>query len=91
MYVFLCEITGGAGLLVWSFNICPEIRYNMIFLPSYSIHVSSVPEPAESHGSTVLPVKPEEDIPRFVRYTNSIFWCGIFQSMTLVAVLHMHI
>ena len=63
----------------------------MIFLPSCSIHVSSDLEPAETHGSTVLPVKPEEDIPRFVRNTNSIFLCGIFQSMTLVVVLHMPI
>ena len=39
----------------------------MIFLLSCSIYVSSDLEPAESHSSTVLPVKPEEEIPRFVR------------------------
>ena len=43
----------------------------MIFLPSCSIHVSSVLGSAESHGSTVLPVEPEKDIPRFVRNSTS--------------------
>ena len=44
----------------------------MIFLPSCSIDVSSDLEPAESHGSAVLPVKPEEDIPRFVRNSTIV-------------------
>ena len=40
----------------------------MIFLPSCSILVSSDLEP----GTTVLPVKPEEEIPRFVRNSTIV-------------------
>ena len=63
----------------------------MIFLPSCSIHVSSDLESAETLGSTVLHVKPEKEITRFVR--NSHFLCGIFQSIyaPYYADLHMHI
>ena len=45
----------------------------MIFLPSCSIHVSSVPEPADSHGSTVLPVT---FLGRFVRNSMGITTIG---------------
>ena len=50
----------------------------MIFLPSCSIHVSSDLQPAETHGSTVLPVKPKKDIPRFVRNNTIIHKLNIF-------------
>ena len=50
----------------------------MIFLPSCIIHVSSDLEPDETRDSTVLPVKPEEDISRCT--CSLYFLCSIFEA-----------